>query len=162
MTHVKLCNVPRHDSYMHVVPFSSKVVTSWCKHHIIVNDYNQWLYGYKYPVNGYMDVNIRHDIWWMNIWLNQPCICSQQVSSYNQRLYIYIYIDTHKHAFFTNHIKINMYEFTTNNQRLACSLININIVSMLIINQHFRGKSTFKKFNTPNINSPSFHFTPVI
>jgi hypothetical protein len=75
----QLCYAPNPDTYMHVVPNSSKVVTSWCNNNIIVNGYNQRLYGY----------NIRHDIWCMNIWLNQPCICSLQVNGYNQRLYVY-------------------------------------------------------------------------
>jgi len=96
---------------MHVVPFVTKVVTLGCNKNIIVNDYNQRLYRYNYPVNNNMDINIRHDIWCMNIWLNQPSICSRRINDY---MYI--------HAFITNHIKISMYEFTTNNQHLACSL----------------------------------------
>jgi predicted 2-oxoglutarate/Fe(II)-dependent dioxygenase YbiX len=75
-THAKMiCAYTR--TYMHVVPNLLKVVTSWCNKNIIVNGYNQRLY------------NIRHDIWCMNIWLNQPCICSQQFNGYNQRLYVY-------------------------------------------------------------------------
>jgi len=56
---------PIHDTYMHVVPNSSKVVTSWCNKNIIVNGYNQRIYGYKYPVNGNMDItsDTTYDAW---------------------------------------------------------------------------------------------------
>jgi len=39
MTHLtnspNVCNVPRHDSYMHVVPSPTNAVTSWCNKNII-------------------------------------------------------------------------------------------------------------------------------
>ena len=50
---------------MHVVPNSSKVVTLWCNKNIIINGYNQRQYGYKYPVNGNMDItsDTTYDAW---------------------------------------------------------------------------------------------------
>jgi len=130
MTHDKSCNAPRHDFYMHVVPFVTKVVTSWCNKNLIVNGYNQRLYGNKYPVNDNINItsDTTYDAWTYDsinhayVHINSTAI----INGYSQRLCTYI------HTFITNHIKISMYESTTNNQHLTCSLININNIDNMI------------------------------
>jgi len=66
MTHVKSCNAPRYDFYMHVVPIVTKVVTSWCNKNIIVV-VNMDIKSGRLNMD-IKSVTISHDC--MNIWLN--------------------------------------------------------------------------------------------
>jgi hypothetical protein len=78
---------------MHVVPNSSKVVTLWCNKNIIINGYNQRQYGYKYPVNGNMDItsDTTYDAWTYdsihNAYVHHDSTAI--INGYNQRLYVY-------------------------------------------------------------------------
>jgi len=103
-----VCNAPRHDSYMHAVPFFSKVVTSWYNKNIIVNDYNQQLYVYKYPVNENMEItsDTTYDAWTYDS-INHAYVHNNSTAIINGYMYI--------HAFIANHIQISMYKLTINN-----------------------------------------------
>jgi len=76
---------------------------------IIVNGYNQRLYGYKYPVNGNMDItsDTTYDAWTYDS-ITHAYVHNNSTAIINGYMYI--------HAFIANHTQISMYKLTTNNQ----------------------------------------------
>jgi len=81
---IKHINAPRHDSYMHVVPIVTKVVTSWCNKNIIIVT-NNWIqsirrHQYEYKIR-------YHQSWMHKHMTQQQCICSQQIVTNNRLQY---------------------------------------------------------------------------